>query len=458
MANENEVKATELKETETNLTDNSKETEVYDFSDEPSSDFAPEQMDDLSENDEDEEENVANSFEEGFTSETFDTKAETSEEKLVETPAPKAPTSRTQRTSTRRTSTARKAEAQILEDVGYETDSSAEQLKDIISPEEQEEREWYELKNLAKAHSLVWGKIAGVQNGFGETGVGLYVIVTIPKFQNKQVLIAEKDFWLDSQNFGKSYDGLSKRDQETRRMNAVTYHFGARIPFFIRTLSRTKVKDDYEIYQTPYKYTIVGDRKSAMTYLQNYWFFNKRADNGMMIRMDGTYGANVLQVRPEGVKVECCGVETYISAYELSGKKYIENCYDFCKPGDKIPVRIQKLHVHKAGEPIVTGRRGSTAKTYPVNTVYLTVSGRLFDIGFTPKNLALMSTGGIYLGSVRSYNKTTGVYSINLANGVTGTVQASRVAGDVNLDIGDRVYFTVMEKKESYVRGRCRKI
>lgn len=429
----------------TNLENN--EIETVTIPTEVSDNFDPKTMDDLSSSTSDTPvlSNDDNEDEESFGSEFEDELTK----KMVEN-------TKNQEVEQTKKRGSQKKESVIHDNIGLETDPNAKKITEYVTPAQQEEQDWYDLKNLARSKGIVWGKITGVQKGYDNLNDAIYATVSMPKYPNMQVLINEKDYWMDNQNFGNSYAGLNDKAKETRRMNALSYQLGARIPFFIKNLARRKVKDNgYDEFQTPYKYMIIGDRVSAMLYLQKCWFFRESTP----FNTTDAYGANVLQVMDEAVKVECCGVESYITAYELSGKKYVQNCKEVCKAGDKIPVRVMKFHTHKKGEPYASNRKGDNkGKVYERDTVYLSVSRRLFDNGFTPKNLASMTIGGIYLGYVRSYNKTNGVYSINLANGVVASVQAGKVTGGVALDIGDQVYFHLEEKLGSYVRGRCMRV
>ena len=244
----------------------------------------------------DEEDNsVADSFEDNDADEMIGKEPEKKDEMaepVKSTPAKKKKTAR------------KSSKAKTHDNLGEETDPTVKSIDQYVSPAEKEANDWYEISNLAKSKGIVWGRVSGVQKGFGNIKDGLFAVITLPKFSNMQVIIHEKDYWMETQNFGNSYAGMNEQEKEMRRMKTLSYQLGARIPFFIKHLARTTVKhDEYDTMQTPYRYLIVGDRVSAMHYIQDCWFFND-GKNTPKLNENDAYGANVLQVRPESVKVE----------------------------------------------------------------------------------------------------------------------------------------------------------
>ncbi len=352
---------------------------------------------------------------------------------------------------------------EVHKELGIETDPMVADSLNQATLDEIETSNWTEITGFKKNKSLVWGILTSVQIGLSENAPnGLYAIVTMPKYPDMQVFIHEDDYWMENQIFGSAYESMTKEQKEEKRKRTMEFQIGSRIPMFIKEAKRRRTNDEYDVWQTPYTYAIQGDRKSAMHFYQKFWFFSK--DTKEKINKNDTYFANVLQTRTNGVKVECCGVESYISAYELTGRSVVTdctNCYINGKKivnGSKISVKIQKCYIHHKGDAII-GKNGlPTGKKEKEDWVYLSVSGRLFDRGFTPKAIKTMPVGSVQMGYVSSYNKNSHIYSINLSNGVLASVHESRLLGSRKLDRNDRVLVTVEEKLDTYVRGRARKL
>ena len=89
--------------------------------------------------------------------------------------------------------------------------------------------------------------------------------------------------------------------------------------------------------------------------------------------------------------------------------------------------------------------------------VYLAVSGRLFDRGYTPKLLKTVTVGSKQLGYVSSVNTRTHNYRILLANGIEAIVNERDLINCSRFDRGDRVLVTITEKLDTFVRGRATK-
>lgn len=352
---------------------------------------------------------------------------------------------------------------EVHKELGIETDPLIADSLNQATLDEIETANWTEITGFKKNKSLVWGIVSSVQEGLSDNlPNGLFAIVTMPKYPDMQVFISEDDYWMENQIFGSAYDSMTEDQKLEKRKRTMEYQIGSRIPMFIKEAKRLRVEDTYDVWQTPYTYSIQGDRKSAMKFYQKFWFFS--SDTKKKINKNDTYFANVLQTRTNGVKVECCGVESYISAYELTGRSVVTdctNCYINGKKivnGSKISVKIQKCYIHHKGDPILDKNGMPTGKKETEDWVYLSVSGRLFDRGFTPKALKTMAVGSVQMGYVSSYNKNSHIYSVNLSNGVLASVHESRLLGSRKLDRNDRVLVTVEEKLDTYVRGRARRL
>jgi hypothetical protein len=345
-------------------------------------------------------------------------------------------------------------------ELGIETDPNVMNTN-FQTPDEMETKNWTDIRGFVKNKSLVWGILTSVQKGLSENlPNGLYAIVTMPKYPDMQVAINEDDYWMENQVFGSAYGKLSKEEQFEKRKRTMEYQIGARIPMFITEAKRIKLNSDFDTWQTPYKYTIKGDRKKAMKFYQKFWFYSQDTDK--KINKNDTYTANVLQVRNNGVKVECCGVESYIDAYELTGRTVVTDCTDCyingskVVTGSKLSVKIKRCYIHHKGDPII--KNGvPTGEKEKEDWVYLSVSGRLYDRGLTPKALSMVTIGSSIVGHVSGYNRQKHVYSINLTNGVLASVHENKLLGCRRLDRNDRVLVTVEEKFDTYVRGRAKR-
>lgn len=443
----------------------------------PEKGFDPSKVDDLSstidekqipENDFAEDEDFADEFENSEDAPT---------EKTGSTQREKQATTTTRTNSTRRRTATRTRKKKVDEvdtfvsdkmpvvhhEQGIETDPTVESAINRVSMDEAEANNWKEIKGFVNNKSIVWGILTSVQKGLSDNLTdGLYAIVTMPKFPDMQVIIGEDDYWMPTQNFGTQYNSLSKTRQFEKRQRTMEFQIGSRIPMFITTAEKKRVQEnDYDSWQTPYTYTIIGNRRKAMEFYQRFWFFSD--DTNKKVNKDDTYIANVLQIRPNGVKVECLGVETYISAYELSGRQVVTdctNCYidgNKLSIGSKLSVKISKLHIHHKGDPIMDKFGKKTDKFELEDWVYLAVSGRLFDRGYTPKLLKTVTVGSKQLGYVSSVNTRTHNYRILLANGIEAIVNERDLINCSRFDRGDRVLVTITEKLDTFVRGRATK-
>lgn len=398
----------------------------------------------------DQEENIGNEFEE-----------EENEESMNQGSEGTTNTRNSRKTSSDKESSRIKVEKmpEYHREFGTNTDPDMQSAIQLISVEEEENKNWREIKQFVKDGEIVWGIVSGVQKGLSEQiSDGLFCVVTLPKYPDMQVIIDENDYWMPTQEYGNSYKSMSDEQKFAKRQRTMTYQVGARIPMLLINAQRTRVhQNGYDNWQTPYTYVIRGSRVKAMELLQNLWFFNSNANRPKLNESD-VYFANVLQVRKNAIKVECCGVESYISAYEASGKRVVDDCTKYFKNGDKLNVRISRLHIHEKGKPILDRNGNVTGNVEKENYVYLSVSGRLYDRGYTPKAISTITVGSSHLGQVASFNRKSHVYSVSLKNGVLAAVHASRLVGVRYLDRGDRVLVTVEEILDTYVRGRAMRI
>ena len=311
----------------------------------------------------------------------------------------------------------------------------------VKSQAEIEEENWQMIRRFQRTQELLYSRIIGVEPGNSED---TFLIIT--SIFGMRVAIPDEYFFVEyERQFGANFKDLPDREKYRIKYYAASRQIGARICFLITNATRERIADDgYDNWQSNYTYGIVGSRVAAMELLRDIWFFHKRrrADNRRNARTvkEGDYTkANVLYVREDGVRVECFGVETYISAFELSGLRYVTDCRDEVKPGDVINVRVRRVHMNG-------------------DDVYVSVSGRLYDVGYTSRNIKSMKVSGFYSGVVRNYNNNSGYYTINLDNGVIAAVHRDSIQGGNALEQGDEVYVRVRNIYDEIVVGDAYKI
>ena len=328
-----------------------------------------------------------------------------------------------------------------------------------------EEDNFKKLQSAMNTKQIVYGVVMGCLYLSGktqniETGVETdgrnYISVVFPDMPEMHVYIKEEDYFMsmDDAAFGKNYSSMDNKVKAAIRRNSINNQIFARIPLLITSITRNKIKggSQQNIWQSPYEYNITGSRKAAMEYLQHIWFFSEDP-NSPHVSEDEVYRANVLEVWDYGARVECCGVESFISNYELTGTKNVDNAREYIEPGDQLFVKPFKLHVHHK-EDI----NPETKLPYGEDSVYMSVSGRRYDTGYKPKELAAMRVNGMYGGIVASYNSKHDTYTVNLMNGVRASVQRNMVNGMRMLTRGDKVIVRVTEILDSYVRGSAKKM
>ncbi len=308
---------------------------------------------------------------------------------------------------------------------------------------ETEEEHWREIIRFARTQEILYSRLIGVETDEDRKKVNL-----ITSIYGIRVVIPESQYFMPGFDFGASYAAMPESDRLKRRITMARYQMGARICFVIagglRGIQRTRLREEDVLPgQSPYEYAVIGSRVQAMQLLQDIWFFhkNRKPDSGAeprTVQPGDAAVANVLSVREDGVRVECLGVESFISAFELSGLRYVTNCQNEVKPGDTIRVRIKSLHV-----------------SHDPDSVYMSVSGRLYDSGYAGHALKKMRVSGWYIGVVRSYNGNSGFYTINLNNGASAAVRRDWVHGSMPLHPGDTVSVQVIRILNGHVLGRA---
>lgn len=328
---------------------------------------------------------------------------------------------------------ATRAARQLVDNVGTVSQEIEEEESRRKSEAEVENDTYNQLRTFARNKEIVWGTVYGCEDSERWPN---HVIVTV-LYNNVKVMIPDIAYFEDSFNFGPTYDSASEEVKYARRQTTVRYQAGAKVCFIVKDVNREEIKDGQ--FAGSYLVTASGSRKEAMALLRDIWFIHSNRSGATpgrprQVNVGDIADARVLSVRQDMVLVECLGVETRIDTYNLNND-IVENCADFVKPGDTIPVRIRKLHVQG-------------------DHVYLTVSGRLNDVS---KAILTMRPNSYYIGHVDHYNKDKQMYTIMLKNGVSAAVRKDNVLGGLDLSNGDTVSVFVTRIMPTYVFGVANK-
>ena len=293
-----------------------------------------------------------------------------------------------------------------------------------------------ELRRYERNGEILWGRVVNI--GEGEDYKGAIfdvewnnVIVRIP-----DIAYFEKDF-----DFGSSYEEAKESEKIARRVTVGSYQLGAEVCFKVKSVSRRRIEDG-GAYAGENLIDVVGSRVEAMETRRDTWFFHKNRKESTPgrareVNIGDIVEARILAVRVDRIMVECLGVESSIDRFNVP-KRGVKNCNDFYRPGDKINVRVRRLHINEE-----EGR------------VYLSVSGRLND---SSKNIKKMRLNDRAIGTVDFYNRANHTYSISLLNGVQVSVRDSAVQGQIPLYPNDTVQVTIKDLRDSYAIGIARKL
>ena len=346
----------------------------------------------------------------------------------------------------RRQNRSRQAAQSLDANAGLVDDSS---IKDELlsrnggnTPESAEEETWRLIQRYKDNRQIIHSRLIGVER----VEKNVYMITS---FRGMRIVIPYFEYFADDFVIPEAADPAN--DTEAARLNRIArtagYQLNCEIPFIIMGCTRERLNDESEVVygQLPYKYTIVASRRRALNAYKNHYFLQK---SGPLVKRGSVVKPRVISVSEGTVRVECLGVETSIYAFDLSGKEFVDDCRNFVHPGDTLVARVSKLYINEE-----TDDRGNV-----VRVPHLSVSPRLFDIGATGRNLNEMRVNGLYLGTVRSQNKSNGVYTVILDNQVIAAVARDSVIGGRPLFIGDRVSVRVRQVLDSYVRGIALKL
>ena len=303
---------------------------------------------------------------------------------------------------------------------------------------EKDEREienqlFQDLQRYQRTGEILWGEVVSVDPGTVYPGVIFNIL------WNKIIVsIPDREYFEPELDFGKTYAEMTERQKINRRLVVGRYQQGARVCFKIKGVERELIENGRFAGESNIR--VGGSRREAMETLRDIWFYhkNRREDTpgkAREVKVGDIATAKVISVKVDRVLVECLGVETWIDSYNLNNEA-VDNCRDFVKPGDTLPVRIRRLYVNE-------------------DNVYLSVSGRLND---SSKLIRMMRVRSNHLGTVDYFNRRNNIYSITLKEGVHASVRAQDVQGGIPLYPNDRVSVFITSVRDDYVTGIAMKI
>lgn len=327
------------------------------------------------------------------------------------------------------------ASSNHISEIGEDSEEIIRQNKSEKTPEEIENENWLRMnrdkRNLSVKRAFVTGIKPDKKNN---------TVYFVTKLYGMTVFIPDTEYFMPDFRFSNAYAEKSEKEKYLERLNLAQYQKGARIMFVITDLERKEIPAEllttYDDWDSKWIYNIRGSRKRAMEICQYAKFYNPKRDekNNPLPKEGDVVKANILSVRSDGCRVEALGVESFVSNFELTGTRWVENAQDEVRPGDWFWARIKTLHINK-------------------NDVYMSVSGRLYDTGKTSKNILLVEEGDFYNAVIRSFNPNSKKYTAIMDNGVLCAIDEKNVVHSVALEPGDIVSVKVIDVLKEYVIG-----
>lgn len=330
-----------------------------------------------------------------------------------------------------------------ISEIGEDTEDVQRMEMSIKSQEEIDAENWLRMNRDKRNLAVKRGFVTGIRPD--EANNTVYFIT---KIYGYSVFIPDTEYFMPSYRFSADYPNKSEKDQYLERLNRAQYEKGARIMFVLTDVERAaippEVLEEYE-WDSKWTYKLRGSRKRAMEIAVYAKFFNPNRDevNNPMPKVGDRVRAFILSVRPEGCRVEALGVESFVSNFELTGTKWVDNAQNEpeIKPGKWFYAHIKKLYIHENDQ-----------------TVYMSVSGRQYDTGKTSKNILETREGDYEIGTVRNYNPNSRTYTVNLSNGVICAVPEGNVGNGVILEPSDTVSVKVLDVLKEFVVGFAIKV
>ena len=309
-----------------------------------------------------------------------------------------------------------KPKAVTHEMIGYLGDEVRMMEKTELSPEEKRAKDLADCRRYMRNEDILWGTVFGVKKMAG--------VFCLEAIWNGIIVNFTKSSYFEPEfRFGDRYDTMNNEEKLNREIALARYQEGATIPFCISSATIGEIPDGE--HKGEKCLFVVGDKVKAMAKLRDHYFL--KTNNP--VKVGDVADAHVLAVRDDWALVECCGCEYRLDAYSLNDK-FVDNCADWVKPGNKIKVRFRKVHIN------------------PDGTVRIAVTGRMLA---SPETISRIVVGSSYLGTVDGYNSYKKHYNVVLLNGVTAVIPAAEVMMGRSLTIGDRVTVKVKVVLDTHV-------
>ena len=183
---------------------------------------------------------------------------------------------------------------------------------------------WNELSNANRAHRIVSVIVAGLE----KTQLAGNVVVAYYKEQRIVIPMTEMMINLDDD---KKYLSGSLDERLSRICNTM---LGAEIDVIIKGMDKKSG-------------SVVASRRDAMNRKREKFYLTPLSDGLPQVREGRIVEARVIAVTPMVARIEIFGVETSVSAAELSWD-WIADVSDKYQVGDKLPVLVSKIEILKA--------------------------------------------------------------------------------------------------------------
>ena len=308
--------------------------------------------------------------------------------------------------------------------------------------EKEKEENFLKLKENIRYGTIYWGTVIGyeIQEDTRSTAeVKPTTILVKVKYGDEEVYIPDSEYFEPTFKFSYDDSKLSRSELRNEKIKRIQYQLDAEVCFVITYADRFEAP--FEIQElTGYKYEhkILGSRKKAMEVLRDYYFYHRKDKRYPSdIHVGDMVDSHVISVRDNMVVVECLGIETRLDEFELSNE-VVNNCNDYVKAGDILPVTITKIHLNDE----------------PNKIPYVKVTARS---GVFNSNLSKIKVGNVYKGKVSHRNKVKRLYAVVLNNGVVATVPENSVVGGLELDRNDNVVVHIRVVKGAYIMGSAYK-
>lgn len=187
----------------------------------------------------------------------------------------------------------------------------------IMTPEEQEEIAWHEIRNAYRTKKILTGKLSGIEPTENKKPIAVI------SYNGYRVVIPIDEMGL-SLSTNASYG-----EMQTRQLKILGNMIGAEVDFIVKGIeSKSR--------------SIVASRKEAMLRKRKLFFeINKdglsRTKEGQIVQ------ARVIAVAEKAIRIECFGVECAILARDLS-YSWLGDAHDYYQVGDEILIRIQSIN------------------------------------------------------------------------------------------------------------------